>query len=556
MVPRSVPTSSIVRLLSLALGGLFICAPLYAAETAPIPEPAPVTLAEAVAPSGDAPAAGAEPQEQTFTIKRFVIEGSTLFPPGELARQVAPFVGRHRTAADVEGARDALERFFHDQGYPTVMVNIPEQAVQNKVIRLDIIENRVGTVTVTGNRWFATEKILGEIHSIAPGQVINLPQLQLEANRLNRNPDFKMVPEMKPGKAPESVDMTITVTDQSPWHGSLELNNRSSHDTTDLRLNAALRHDNLWQREHSFSGQYQVSPEKPEEVQVVSGSYTMPAPWDRDDKLVVYGVWSNNETASAAGFNNLGEGIILGTRAVLPLRGVGDYSHTAVLGLDYKDFEERVGLAGSEGVKSPIKYFPISAAYSASLRDSRGATLLNAGLNLSFRGVVADAREFEDKRYLSRANYLSFTAGVERNQLLPGDFSLLVKLDGQVTDQPLIANEQYVAGGGESVRGYHESEASGDNAIHGVLELAAPDLVKKPGFRVIPYLFYEGAGLWVKDPLAGQDARLGLKGSGFGLRGTLFGSLDFQTDLAFALMDTSRTAAGDSYLHFKVKWQF
>jgi hemolysin activation/secretion protein len=534
---------------------LFFACVLMSVSAASAEEPA---TAE-VAPAAIAPVVAAEQQEQTFTIKRFIIEGSSLLDAAELQKQVRQFVGRHRTAADVEGARDALERYFHDQGYPTVMVNIPEQAVLSKVIKLDIIENRVGTVTVSGNNWFTTEKILRELPSIAPGQVIKLQQLQAEANRINRNPDFKVVPEMQTGTAPESVDMTLKVTDQLPLHGSLELNNRASHDTTPLRINAALRYDNLWQKDHSFSMQYQMSPGKLSEVNVASGSYALPAPWDGDDKVVLYGVWSNTETASAAGFNNLGKGNIFGARVIMPLRGIGDYSHTAVLGVDYKDFQERVVLAGNDGVKSPISYFPVSVAYSSSLKDQWGATSFNTGVNLSLRGFVANPRQFEDKRYKARGNYITLTAGVERNQKLPGDCSLLVRLDGQLSDQPLIANEQYTSGGVESVRGYAESEASGDNALHGVFELAGPNLLKEDfpdRFTLTPYVFFDGAGIWLRNPLPGQEPQVGLEGIGFGLRGTLFGSFDYQTDLGFALLDTNRTRAGDAAVHFKVKWQF
>jgi hemolysin activation/secretion protein len=507
----------------------------------------------------ETPQGAAAQQEQTFTIKRFVIGGTTLFEEKELQQQVAPFVGRHKTSADVEGARDALERFFKDRGYPAVVVNIPEQAVQNKLITLEVVENRVGNLKIQGNRWFSEEKIRRELPAVAPGQVIQLQALQEQTNRMNRNPDFKVVPEMQPGKVPETVDINLKVTDTLPLHGSVEINNRSSWDTTDLRLNAALRYDNLWQRDHSLSVQYQISPEEPSEVQVASGSYSLPAPWNRDDKVVVYGVWSNTETASAAGFNNLGKGSIVGTRFILPLRPVDGYNHSAVLGVDYKNFQETVGLAGSAGVKSPVSYLPFSVAYSATLPDTTGVSSFNVGVNLSFRGAVADAREFEDKRYKSRANYLTFTGGVERNQRLPWGFSLQGRLDGQLTDQPLIANEQFIGGGAESVRGYHESEAAGDNALHGSFELASPDLLAplaKPGFQMVPYIFYDGAGLWVKQALEGQQKLIGLEGTGIGLRGVLFGGFSFQTDLGFALLATDRTPKGDSYLHFQVKWQF
>jgi hemolysin activation/secretion protein len=178
---------------------------------------------------------------------------------------------------------------------------------------------------------------------------------------------------------------------------------------------------------------------------------------------------------------------------------------------------------------------------------------------MSFRGAVANQRQFEEKRYRARGDYIFMTAALERNQKLPAGFSLLARVDGQLADQPLITNEQYSAGGVESVRGYHESEATGDNAVHGVVELAAPDLLGAIGnerHRLVPYLFYDVASVWIRDPLPLQSYETNLQGAGIGVRGLLFGMLDYQTDLGFALMKTNRTGYGDALLHFKVRWQF
>ncbi len=547
-----------LALLQIGLLTQLLCAlPVLAADLPPTGQAEIPVAVEAEAEPD--PPAESKTNETTFTIKRFVIEGSGLVPESALQQRLREFVGRKKTAADVEGAREALERFYHDLGYPTVLVNIPEQKVESRVIRLEVIENRIGELTISGNRWFSTAKIRRDLPALAPGEVLFLPRVQADINRLNRHPDFKVIPEMVPGKAPESVDFTLKVTDKLPLHGSLELNNRGSHDTTDLRLNGALRYDNLWQREHAISAQYQMSPKKLSEVEIASGSYTMPAPWNGDDRLVLYGVWSNTETAFGAGFSNLGKGVIIGSRAVMPLHGVGDYSHTAVAGVDYKEFEEIVGQAGIEPLKTPISYFPFSLNYSGSLRDSSGATQFSAGLNLAFRGAVTKAEQFADKRFKARGNYLTLTAGIERNQQLPGDFTLQVKLDGQLADQPLISNEGFTAGGVDSVRGYMESEASGDNAVHSLLELAGPDLFKSIGkerFSMTPYLFYDTAALWVKDPLPGQERAVELMGTGAGLRGTLLRNFEYQVDLAFALRDTNRTTTGDTIWHFKVLYQF
>jgi hemolysin activation/secretion protein len=498
-------------------------------------------------------------KDGTFTIKGFAIEGTVLFSQDELQRLVKSFVGRKKTAADVEGARDALERYFHEQGYPAMLVNIPAQSSSDRVFRLEVIENRIGNVLVSGNNWFSTEKIMRDIPSIMPGSILNLKNLQQEINSANRNPDFKAVPEMQPGKAPETIDIALKVQDSLPLHGSLELNNRASHDTTALRLNAALRYDNLWQRDHSISVQYQVSPQAPDEVEVVSASYTLPVFWNREDKLVVYGVVSNSNTNSAAGYSNLGKGNVIGTRLIIPIQGSDGFFHTAVTGFDFKEFSETVGLVGATGEKTPIRYFPITAGYNAYLKDSTGLTSFTSAFTVSFRGALSDPRKFEDKRYKSRGNHITMTAGLERTQQLPWGLSLMAKVDGQISDQPLISNEQYSAGGVESVRGYRESEASGDNAVHGVIELSVPDLLKqtsKERFSLTPYLFYDTAHLWTRDPLPAQDWFADLQGIGFGLRGTFLKGFDYQTDLGFPLRENSRTKYGDARFHFKVRWQF
>ncbi len=69
-----------------------------------------------------------------------------------------------------------------------------------------------------------------------------------------------------------------------------------------------------------------------------------------------------------------------------------------------------------------------------------------------------------------------FTAGVERDLMLPAGMGLFLKVDGQIADQPLISHEEYIAGGMTNVRGYKEAEALGDDALHGTVELAAPDM--------------------------------------------------------------------------------
>jgi len=498
-------------------------------------------------------------KETGFEIRVFELTGNSIFSSEKLQDAVRPFTGPERAVSDIEKARDALEKLYHEAGYPAVLVNIPEQTLQDGIVKLQVIESRIGSVKVTGNRYFTMENITRNLPSFSPGGILYLPQVQQDIGRVNSNQDIKVEPVITPGKEVGTIDVELKVEDHLPLHGYLELNNRASHDTKELRLNAMVRYDNLWQREHSIALQYQTGPQEPKEVQVVGGSYVLPAPWNEDHEIALFAIWSDSDTAFGEGFTIIGNGEIFGARYVIPLPPYRLYAHNITVGLDYKNFNESVGFTTESGetTETPITYLPLSFSYNASLPDEWGVTSFSGLLNLSFRGVVSDEREFELKRYKGHANYLFAVAGIQRIQKLPLGMSLFAKVDVQVSDQPLIANEQYNAGGMESVRGYKESEGAGDDAVHGVLEVSFPDPLERLGigrwFHMKPFLFYDVAQLTIQEPLPDQDRIIKLEGAGAGVRGLMMKNVEYEMDWAMALASTDRTRSSDQRVYFKLK---
>lgn len=504
----------------------------------------------------------AEPEqgEFSFPIRSFYISGNSIFPDQQLYDLLTPFTGDGKKSVDVEAARDRLEQFFHENGYPAVLVNIPEQSTEGGSIQLQVLEGRVGMVTVTGNRFFSTAMIKERLPSLTPGSQVSSAAIKRDFTAINQHADRKVIPGMAPGKEPGTVDFELKVEDRSPLHASLELNNKAGHNTEELRLVGTIRHDNLWQRDHSLSLQYQTAPQDMEQVKVATGSYLLPVPGTDGHRLILYGLWTDSDTPVGDGFRSTGKGTVFGARYLLPLAGQGSYNHSLSLGLDYKDFEDVI-ISGSDDVVTPVTYLPLSLGYSASLFDaeSKALTLLNAGVSLTFRGAVTDQTEFSDKRYNGRANYLTLNMGVEHRRPVWSDYEVRTKLDGQLASEPLISNEEFAAGGMDSVRGYRESEALGDSGIHGSFEALAPDLGKLAGLKQLvarPYLFYDIASLWVMDPLPGQEEFTLLHGAGIGVRGVLTERFEYQLDGAFALKATNRTESGDNRVHFKLKLQW
>jgi hemolysin activation/secretion protein len=455
---------------------------------------------------------------------------------------------------------------YHRSGYPAVLVNIPEQTLEGGIVKFEVIEARIGRVKVTGNRYFSTDGILKELGSLNSGKILYQPTLQREIARLKRNPDFEISPTMSAGQVLGTIDVELKVVDKLPLHGHFELNNRASHNTTQLRANGLIRYENLWQKEHSFSFQYQTAPQKTSDVQLFTTTYSFPSPWNIDNQLTLYNLYSDTDVGFGEGFKVKGKGKIFGLRYGVPLPTYNLYAHNVTLGIDFKDFNQATGFTlekdgTTETTETPITYLPISLSYSSSLADGWGGTTqFSGGLNLSLRGFGSKESEFELKRYKGKSNYLFATAGIQRTQKLFSGLNISMSLDGQTADRPLIDSEQYSAGGMESVRGYMESEASGDNAVHGTAEVLFPDPLEKFGigkwFWMTPYFFYDAAELTRKDPLPGEDTLTKIEGMGGGIRGLIAKVVEYDVHLATPLKTTDSTESGDWQCIFKIKGSF
>ena len=88
---------------------------------------------------------------------------------------------------------------------------------------------------------------------------------------LNQLADRKVTPSLRTGLVPGTVDIDLEVQDTFPLHGSVELNNRYSPDTTQLRVNGAISYNNLWQSGDSAGFSFKLAPERLADAKVFSG---------------------------------------------------------------------------------------------------------------------------------------------------------------------------------------------------------------------------------------------------------------------------------------------
>src|SRR3974390_1653095 len=99
--------------------------------------------------------AKASAEAEKFNIWEFRVLGNTQLSAPEIERVVYPFLGAGKLFETVEAARAALEKYYHDRGYGTVFVDIPEQDVADGVVRLRVTEGRLAHVRLTGARYMS-----------------------------------------------------------------------------------------------------------------------------------------------------------------------------------------------------------------------------------------------------------------------------------------------------------------------------------------------------------------------------------------------------------------
>lgn len=516
-----------------------------------------------------APAQDAQPEEgEPFDVWEIRVLGNTVLPGRDIEATVYPFLGPGRSMATLEQARVALEKNYKDMGYGTVFVDIPEQQVDDGVVRLRVTEGRLDRIHVSGARYYSNREIRQSVPALRKGEVVRLPELQEQLEAVNRQArDRTVVPVLRAGREPGQVDVDLKVTDKLPMHGSVEVNDKYTADTSHTRANATWSFDNLWQRYHSLSLQYQTAPEEPSEARVLAGTYVAPLE-STGHMLAAFIVDTNSEfTTLGAEFNEfgvIGKGRIYGLRYIIPLPETSSYFHNMTFGADYKDFNEVISQEDGTLATTPISYINWSLSYAGTVRTQKTLSSFDIGANLGIRGLGNSSEEFYFKRYAGVPNkgepsYFSMHASARHERPLFANVSVFGQLAGQYSPQSLISNEQFAIGGADSVRGYHESETLGDIGASGNLEfrLALPQSWIGASPRLLQLFAFVDAGVVaIQHPLPEQDSRASLMSWGAGLNISGFGGLYSSLAWANPLRSTDKVASGDSRIHFQLRYGF
>ena len=516
-------------------------------------------LAAILAPCAllSAPSYAAQPGDPAvaFDITGFAVEGNTLLRPAVIQTALKPYAGSHRSFDAIEQAMAALQRLYRRRGYSLVKVTLPEQELKNGVVRLTVVETRIGSVRVHGNQFHGTDNVRRSLPGATEGAIPDTDALAADLKLANANPSKQVEMQVQGGTQPGTVDVVERVTDSKPWTATALLDNSGYESSGRDHVTAQYQYADLWGLDHVVSAQYTTSLEDPGSVRVYGAGYHIPL-YGLGDTLDFYASYSTvNSGTVAAGPLDLsvtGAGAVFGMRFTHELPRLGAWSSQLIAGFDRKEFRNDVSYQG-QPLGSDVTVDPLSLSYDGQWALSAGG--INFYLTLARNipgGSQGDDANFTTARAGGDPQYGMLRYGAGYTRQLPAQWLLRLTVNGQSTRDALVPGEQFGIGGATSVRGLAERQLTGDKGFTANVELHTPDLCSRllDGVTHCNALtFLDDGHVYSNDALPGEPGHQSAVSTGVGLRLVRGRNLSLQMDYGRVVSASDPTQQGDQRLH-------
>lgn len=450
-----------------------------------------------------------------------LVDGVSIVDEVVLREQLKPFLGEPVSLASLQKVSLVVVAHCRSLGRPVVDCILPSgQDITSGVVQFWVLEGRLGEVEVRGNEYFESD-LIREAIRMEPGDVFRDEPLTEDLNWANQNPFRRVNLALRRGEDFGEVDLVLDVQDRFPLRVYSTVNNSGTDSTGDWRASAGFNWGNAFGWDHLLNYQFSGSKEL-EVMRAHSLSYRIPLPWR--DTLTVFGSHSRSHPDTLRLLTLEGEVWQAGMRYTGTLPLWEQMRQSWQVGFDYKQSNNNLELGGTSIFGTRVDVTQFVAQWDAQRPDSHGATMASLQFFVSPGDITSHNTEqdYLAQKAFSDPSYAYVGATLTRSTTLAKPLDWVVTLDGQWSNEVLPATEQYSIGGLSTVRGYEESEASGDSGVRLSSEwrLNIDDTAKK----ILPsdatatvYAYWDYASATAAETLPAQNRETSLMSVGPGL---------------------------------------
>jgi hemolysin activation/secretion protein len=530
---------------------------------APLPNERPVLPLEP--PAGVKPPVTEPDKDQSaIQVRQIKVTESRVLSPQDIVKITDPLKGRKVTFQQLNEATDQITKIYLDRGYITSRAILESQSDQDKkdgVVRISILEGELEDIKVEGTQRLDPNYIRNRV---ARGVTVplNARKLEDQLRLLLIDPLFtNVVPTLEAGKEEGKSILTVRVTEAPPFSGNVSFDNLSPPSVGSERAGVTLRYRNLTGIGDELSGAYYRSLTGGSSI----ASFTYRAPLNPMEGSLQIRADINRNRITQAPFDDLdikgaSEQYELSYRQ--PLWRSPREEFALSLGFAFQDGQTFIfndlpqpfGIGPDRDGVSRTSVIKFGQDYVS--RDEQGAWSLRSQFSLGTGLFKATANPDP----IPDGQFISWLGQIQRVQRLSDGQLLIAQLDLQLTPDNLLPSQQFVIGGGQSVRGYRQNARTGDNGVRVSVEdriTLQRDKVGKPTLQVAPFIdlgaVWNGADN--PNPLPRQTF---LMGAGVGVVWKPFTGLNLRLDYGFPIIDLSDRGSNlqDDGLYFMVDYQF
>lgn len=177
------------------------------------------------------PPGGGEANEvKNIAVTRFEIDESAVLKQEDIERILAPLRGQTVSLADLMRAVDAINKLYEAAGELTARAFLPTQTIRDGVVRIRLIESRVGKLGVTGNRRLAGDYVRERLRA-REGERMSVPTLEQDLARFNRLNESQLRASLVAGAQFGLTDVEISVQ-EAPFNTTSVFVDNGGRDTT------------------------------------------------------------------------------------------------------------------------------------------------------------------------------------------------------------------------------------------------------------------------------------------------------------------------------------
>ncbi|WP_162906870.1 ShlB/FhaC/HecB family hemolysin secretion/activation protein [Algihabitans albus] len=480
--------------------------------------------------------------EIRFQLERVVLEGNSVFADEELSDIWADDIGREISLADVYVYADAITTRYRNEGYLLSLALVPPQEIVEGEAALRVVEGFVESVSVRGEPRGGRGLLQTYGEKIAEDRPLRARTLERYLLLMNDLPGIEVSSILSP--APETPNAAVldVLVEERRYDAFLEADNRGTRFLGPHQQSAAVAVHSLLASHEQIELQYvRAGDFFTRELDFVSAAFRWPI-FDEGTTIGLSGslAWTKPgddledldvEGDSASLVVSATHPVIRSRTENLFLSAQIDLRRSETRIFEDEDLQEdrltvaRVGAFWNRADR-------LGGSNFASLQISQGLDLFGP----SERGDRLLSRAEGDPEFLkaeinaSRLQSLGF--------LVPG-LSLFASASAQVSDDPLLAGEEFGLGGEDLGSAFEPAELVGEHGLGGRVELRYAQQVEVEdlpldGWQV--YGFADGGRVWNDDAGVGEDDRESLASVGLGMRLRLFNSVSADVEVAQPLL--------------------